>query len=81
MPRPLILITNDDGTDSDGLWAAVDALSGLGELCVVAPDRQWSGAGRSMLHTVTGQLVKTTRETTSGPVSYTHLTLPTKRIV
>lgn len=66
MPRPLILITNDDGTDSDGLWAAVEALSSLGELCVVAPNRQWSGAGRSMPHTVTGDLVKTMREITSG---------------
>ena len=45
---PLILITNDDGITSPGLWAAVQAVLPLGELLVVAPDRQWSGAGRSM---------------------------------
>ena len=46
--NPLILVTNDDGIDSPGLWAAVQAAQPLGEVLVVAPDRQWSGAGRSM---------------------------------
>jgi len=46
--NPLILITNDDGITSPGLWAAVQAALPLGEILVVAPDRQWSGAGRSM---------------------------------
>ena len=46
--NPLILITNDDGITSPGLRAAVQAAMPLGELLVVAPDRQWSGAGRSM---------------------------------
>jgi len=45
---PLILVTNDDGIDSPGLWAAAGAALRLGEVLVVAPDRQWSGAGRSM---------------------------------
>jgi 5'-nucleotidase len=44
--RPLILVTNDDGIDSPGLRAAVRAVLGLGELLVVAPCRQWSGASR-----------------------------------
>lgn len=66
MSRPLILVTNDDGADSDGLWAAVEALHTLGDILVVAPDRQWSGAGRSMPHTVTGAFTQTTRETSSG---------------
>jgi 5'-nucleotidase len=51
MPKtatPLILITNDDGIMSPGLRAAVQAALPLGELLVAAPDRQWSGAGRSM---------------------------------
>jgi len=52
--RPLILLTNDDGIDSAGLWAAVAAVLPLGEVLVVAPDRQWSGAGRCIPHTVTG---------------------------
>ncbi|MDY6877649.1 MAG: 5'/3'-nucleotidase SurE [Chloroflexota bacterium] len=46
--NPLILITNDDGITSPGLQAAARAALPLGELLVVAPDRQWSGAGRSM---------------------------------
>ena len=46
--EPLILVTNDDGIDSPGLWAAARAALRLGEVLVVAPDRQWSGAGRSM---------------------------------
>ncbi len=61
MHPPLILVTNDDGIDSDGLWAAVAALVPLGQVLVVAPDRQWSGAGRSMPHDVTGALTQTVR--------------------
>lgn len=53
MASPLILVTNDDGIRSAGLRAAVEALAPLGELLVVAPNRQWSGAGRSMPITVT----------------------------
>ena len=49
MNKPLILVTNDDGIHSHGLWAAVAALLPLGEILVVAPNQQWSGAGRSML--------------------------------
>jgi 5'-nucleotidase len=45
---PLILITNDDGIESPGLHAAAQAALPLGELIVLAPSRQWSGAGRSM---------------------------------
>lgn len=62
MTQPLILVTNDDGIASLGLWAAVEALLPLGELLVVAPDRQWSGAGRAMLHTVTGRVTEAGRE-------------------
>ena len=44
---PLILFTNDDGIDSPGLWAAVNAFADLGERLVVAPKEQQSGTGRS----------------------------------
>lgn len=44
-----ILLTNDDGIDSPGLWAAAAALAELGRVYVVAPREQWSGAGRSLL--------------------------------
>lgn len=68
MAQPLILVTNDDGIESPGLWAAVAALLPLGELLVVAPDRQWSGAGRAMPHQVTGRLMVADREVNGTPV-------------
>jgi len=43
-----ILLTNDDGIRSPGLWAAAEALEALGYVTVAAPAQQWSGAGRSM---------------------------------
>ena len=66
MKPPLILVTNDDGVDSLGLWAAVEAVAPLGEVLVVAPDRQWSGAGRSMPRKVSGAWAESMRETQSG---------------
>jgi 5'-nucleotidase len=46
--EPQILLTNDDGIQSPGLWAAAGALSELGYVHVVAPRDQFSGAGRSL---------------------------------
>ena len=43
-----ILLTNDDGILSPGLWSAAGALSDLGFVTVVAPREQYSGAGRSL---------------------------------
>jgi len=43
-----ILLTNDDGIRSPGLWSAAQALSELGFVHVVAPRNQFSGAGRSL---------------------------------
>ncbi len=43
-----ILLTNDDGIQSPGLWAAAAALSELGYVHVAAPRDQFSGAGRSL---------------------------------
>ena len=43
-----ILLTNDDGIKSPGLWAAAEALSELGFVTVVAPREQSSGMGRSL---------------------------------
>ncbi|GAB4427638.1 MAG: 5'/3'-nucleotidase SurE [Chloroflexi bacterium OHK40] len=40
-----ILVTNDDGYQSEGLVALRAALSAVGETVVVAPDRNWSAAG------------------------------------
>jgi 5'-nucleotidase len=46
--RPQILLTNDDGINSPGLWLAAEALSSLGYVWVAAPREQSSGMGRSM---------------------------------
>lgn len=40
-----ILVTNDDGITHPGIMALVNAMKGLGEVTVLAPDRNWSGAG------------------------------------
>jgi 5'-nucleotidase len=45
---PLIVLTNDDGVGSPGLAALKTALDPLGEVRVVAPDQNRSGAGRSI---------------------------------
>ncbi len=54
--RKRILLTNDDGIRSPGLWAAAEALSTLGDVTVVAPRLQSSGAGRSMPSTSEGRI-------------------------
>ncbi len=43
-----ILVINDDGIQSAGLWAAVRALRQVGEVVVVAPAREQSGVGASL---------------------------------
>jgi 5'-nucleotidase len=48
MEKAQILLTNDDGIRSPGLWAAASTLSQLGYVTVAAPRDQYSGAGRSM---------------------------------
>jgi len=40
-----ILVTNDDGIDSPGLWALAGAMSRVGDVIVAAPNRQQSGVG------------------------------------
>ncbi len=45
---PLILVTNDDGIDSPGLAALRRALHPLGRVVVIAPDRNRTGAARSI---------------------------------
>ena len=47
-PPLRILVTNDDGVNAPGLWASAEALSRLGEVFVVAPDRNMSGVGTGM---------------------------------
>jgi len=43
-----ILISNDDGYMAEGIRALADAMSSLGDITVVAPDRNRSGASNSL---------------------------------
>ena len=43
-----ILVTNDDGIDSKGLWALAKAMSRVGQVLVIAPDKERSGVGSSL---------------------------------
>lgn len=54
MKKPQILLTNDDGIQSPGLWAAAETLSEIGFVNVTAPRDQYSGAGRSLPVTTDG---------------------------
>lgn len=56
--KPLILLTNDDGIRSPGLWSAAEALSEIGYVTVAAPREQASGSGRSMPPTSEGTIRK-----------------------
>ncbi len=46
--RPKILITNDDGVHSEGIAALEAAMSAIGEVFVVAPESEMSGAAHSL---------------------------------
>ena len=46
--RPSILVSNDDGIHSEGLHALADALRPLGDVTIVAPDREKSAAGHAL---------------------------------
>jgi 5'-nucleotidase len=45
---PVILVTNDDGIHAAGLNALAQALAELGEVFVVAPDREQSAVGHAL---------------------------------
>jgi len=56
MEKCQILLTNDDGIHSPGLWAAAEALSDLGYVTVAAPRDQSSGMGRSLPQSSDGMI-------------------------
>lgn len=43
-----LLVTNDDGIDAPGIRHLIEAMLPLGEVVVVAPDREFSGASQSV---------------------------------
>jgi len=62
--RPLLLLTNDDGIDSVGLHVLARAMLPLGDVLVVAPDSEYSGAGAALgaLHLIKPEVHETTIE-------------------
>lgn len=40
-----ILVTNDDGVSAPGLLALAQAMRGIADVSILAPDRNWSGSG------------------------------------
>lgn len=46
--RPRILVSNDDGHFSEGIRALAEAMAELGEVWVVAPDREQSASSHSL---------------------------------
>lgn len=53
-----ILLSNDDGIDSPGLWAAAEALSELGYVTVAAPRDHMSATGRGFQKNSDGKITK-----------------------
>ncbi|MBI9108578.1 MAG: 5'/3'-nucleotidase SurE [Spirochaetales bacterium] len=54
----IILLTNDDGIRSPGLWAAAEELAKIAELWIVAPDKQCTSAGRSHGRDTSGKITE-----------------------
>jgi 5'-nucleotidase len=48
MAKPRIMVTNDDGIDSVGLHVLARALTVVGDVMIVAPDQEYSGAGAAI---------------------------------
>ena len=48
MSTPLVLVTNDDGINAPGLAALAEALAPLGDVYVVAPEREQSTVGHAL---------------------------------
>ena len=48
MAAPKLLLTNDDGIDSVGLHRLAEVMQEIGEVTIVAPDAEYSGASASI---------------------------------
>ena len=53
-----ILLTNDDGIRSDGLWAAARGLARAGDLTVIGTADDWSSGSASIRHLVGARLTR-----------------------
>lgn len=59
MKKPLILVCNDDGIESKGIFTLVDIMKEIGDVIVVAPDSPQSGMGHAITIGNTLRLTKT----------------------
>jgi 5'-nucleotidase len=66
-----ILVTNDDGIDSTGLHVLARALEPLGDVFVVAPDSEYSGASAALgaIHLMRPEVHTSSIDGFSGPVN------------
>lgn len=64
--KPLVLITNDDGIDSPGLLALVEAVEMLAQVVVVAPMEQQTNMGRGSLKGDQIGIIKEVKMNTPG---------------
>ncbi len=62
-----ILVTNDDGIDSAGLHALASAMLDFGDVTIVAPDSEYSGAGASLGTLTHGEPTATRRRLDALP--------------
>ena len=46
--RPLIVVSNDDGIDADGIWHLAAAMRQVGDVVICAPAAEHSGVGAAM---------------------------------
>jgi 5'/3'-nucleotidase SurE len=81
--RPLLLVTNDDGIESAGLWALADGLTQVADVVMCAPNRDYSGIGSAVARVdgMTGNVVVETipvegRTTHGGSLKAYALTAP-----
>lgn len=65
-----ILLTNDDGIDSLGLHVLARAMTGLGAVVIIAPDREFSGAGAAVGALTQFEAVITRREIEGVPEAW-----------
>ncbi|MBS3762756.1 MAG: 5'/3'-nucleotidase SurE [Planctomycetes bacterium] len=68
-----ILLTNDDGVGADSLWAIANELESLGELLIVAPQKQQSGMGHAITYRtpISAEIIRRNGNKTAYAVSGT----------
>ncbi|SAI88417.1 stationary phase survival protein SurE [Methanoculleus bourgensis] len=76
--KPKIMLTNDDGITSAGLWAAYEALEPIADVTVVAPATQQSAVGRSIS---IFEPIRATRVTMNGVPAYSVGGKPTDAVI